>query len=60
MKITFWTIVFFAGLFIMGSSCKQNASSTEVATTADSAFVPHPMEVPKQDVKALGDRANGS
>ena len=52
MKLTLSSILF-VGLFLMGSSCRQSSSTTEVETAADSAFVPHPMEVPKQEVKVL-------
>ncbi len=54
MKITFWSAIFLAGLFLINTSCKQNASSTEVETAAaDPAFVPNPVAVPKQEVKVL-------
>jgi len=54
MKITFSSAMFLTGLLLVSVSCKQNSSSTEATTmSADSAFVPHPVAVPKQEVKVL-------
>lgn len=54
MKITFWSAIFLTGLFLINTSCKQSASSTEAETAAaDPTFVPNPVAVPKQEVKVL-------
>jgi len=53
MKITFWSAILLSGLVLINTSCQQGASTAEKTTAADSAFVPHPVAVPKQDVKTL-------
>jgi len=54
MKITIWSTVFIAGLLMAVTSCKQNSTTTEVATSAaDQVFVANPVAVPKQDVNTL-------
>lgn len=53
MKIAFCSILF-AGLLFINLSCKQSSTSNkEIVAAVDSAFVPHPVAVPKQEVKTL-------
>ena len=53
MKISFCSTIL-TGLLLLNLSCKQSStSSEEKAAAKDSVFVPHPVAVPKQEVKTL-------
>ncbi len=54
MKIIGCSVALLSGLLLISTSCNQNAStSVEETTGLDSGFVPHPIAVPKQEVKTL-------
>jgi thiol-disulfide isomerase/thioredoxin len=46
-------IFILTGSLLISISCKQNTETKITENASDSAFVPHPVTVPKQDVKTL-------
>jgi peroxiredoxin len=42
-----------AGILLFSTSCKQNTETSAAESQEDSAFVPKPVAVPKQEVKTL-------
>jgi len=54
MKITFWSVWLFSGLLVAFTSCEKKTDTSQANDSKEeSVFVPHPMDVPEQEVKTL-------